>query len=678
MPDSGDGPVGDAARKVLPAVSQSSSPRRQKVPPLSPQKATPVSPDSPASARNHAAWAEQARSQLDSARSLREHALTHLRSFDVANWGSPVRRPQTVSYEVLAAQDRLKRRTVTAEGLAAALAVHMADIDNVISKVSRQIRAMKHLSGTMKAALGVVEKRIELRGKRPSEESIFDSFQEALDKERAVIIGAREQLSLRVQTGKKVLTPLEEGRDEMIRTQNTFHLDNTDHPNKFLSWMRKSEIRAADFCRESSLAMRPLERDVQLANESTVAQMKVRIRELFGARMRLFSEMDNCRTAIVALDHSQEKIHKELRQYGMSLESEVADDGKEKPGDSQQQQNELLSPQVVENLRAKIKAASYTGREGRDLAKVFGRFDLDGSGELEEAEFKRAMRRTLKIAPNIISDAQISLLFAMLDGNQSGTVNVAEIVAFLSIDDSRFMLLRERAQTAEKFKSELQNNLEQLHAQHQSKSIAWGIDHGCIHITTAQAFALDQSPRPTNSKSCALTSPRKHRGVPSLGKEAQEKIRSGMKSAACVASVNSSAPTARLRQMFARFDKDASGQLTVHEVRQAVRRNLKISAKAITDTQISSLCAVLDTNNSGTVSIDELMDFLGEVEEASTATASTLQTKAANIEEAHGQAGNAVKLVNYAAAGRETLPDLPDITRETYSSDDEGGSANDA
>merc|ERR1711862_1093592 len=56
-----------------------------------------------------------------------------------------------------------------------------------------------------------------------------------------------------------------------------------------------------------------------------------------------------------------------------------------------------LPAHMLENLRSKIKAASYTGTSGRELDVIFERFDKDGSGQLDPDEVRQALRRTMRI-----------------------------------------------------------------------------------------------------------------------------------------------------------------------------------------------------------------------------------------------------------------------------------------
>ena len=56
----------------------------------------------------------------------------------------------------------------------------------------------------------------------------------------------------------------------------------------------------------------------------------------------------------------------------------------------------------------------------------------DGSGCLEPAEVKTALRRSLKIPASSVSDQQIYSLCAWLHIDGSGVIEIDELVTFLS------------------------------------------------------------------------------------------------------------------------------------------------------------------------------------------------------------------------------------------------------
>merc|ERR1712232_1081934 len=82
----------------------------------------------------------------------------------------------------------------------------------------------------------------------------------------------------------------------------------------------------------------------------------------------------------------------------------------------------------------------------------------------------------------------------------------------------------------------------------------------------------------------------------------------------------------QLDVIFTRFDKDGSGTLEDDELQTALRCVLKISPKIISDPQIWSLCAHLDKDGSGSVSIQELIDFVGNEVVVSQRTGKKMQT----------------------------------------------------
>merc|ERR1719313_1456453 len=120
-----------------------------------------------------------------------------------------------------------------------------------------------------------------MRKQIPRTEAFQDAFQDALDSERTLLLHARKQLSSLVETGKDVLVPLEQGLAQMIKTQNTFHMDRTGNAHKFLASMAECEFKATEFCKQCTATMKPLERQVSEATDHTIVQMKSREKELY-------------------------------------------------------------------------------------------------------------------------------------------------------------------------------------------------------------------------------------------------------------------------------------------------------------------------------------------------------------------------------------------------------------
>lgn len=251
-----------------------------------------------------------------------------------------------------------------------------------------------------------------------------------------------------------------------------------------------------------------------------------------------------------------------------------------------------LKPDVVERLREKVRAASYTGHAGCELDVVFRRLDKDGSGQLDEEEFRMALRRTLRIPHAVVTDAQVSSLCAMLDSDGSGTLDVNEIVEFLGAEPEI------------------------------SKRTGRPLHGGLlapINTVGSPEHVQRTTPRGSVAGNWQAATPRPYR--PPLKKAALEAVRQKIKSASYTGVFGR-----QLDVVFGRFDKDGSGQLEDDEVRQALRRALRIPPKTLSDAQIADFCAALDADNSGAVSIQELVDFVGAEADVSQRTGKRMQS----------------------------------------------------
>jgi len=67
---------------------------------------------------------------------------------------------------------------------------------------------------------------------------------------------------------------------------------------------------------------------------------------------------------------------------------------------------------------------------------------------------------------------------------------------------------------------------------------------------------------------------------------------------------------AQVESMLSRFDADGCGQLPDDTVRRALRKGLKVPAAAVSDGDVSSLCALLDPQENGKVELAKLLDFM--------------------------------------------------------------------
>ena len=81
-------------------------------------------------------------------------------------------------------------------------------------------------------------------------------------------------------------------------------------------------------------------------------------------------------------------------------------------------------------LRSKLKQASY-GKGGQNPAELFRKFDADGSGELDMAEFILAVRKGGKMNKDQMSDRDIRRLFRLIDADGGGEISIAELTTYV-------------------------------------------------------------------------------------------------------------------------------------------------------------------------------------------------------------------------------------------------------
>eukprot|EP01045_Picozoa_sp_COSAG04_P004628 COSAG04_NODE_204_length_20429_cov_6.166896_9_plen_1552_part_00 len=87
----------------------------------------------------------------------------------------------------------------------------------------------------------------------------------------------------------------------------------------------------------------------------------------------------------------------------------------------------------LKQLRKKFHAAAYTSG-GVNLDLLFRQFDHDNSGELEYEEFRQAVRKTVGMKQNDVTDAELREMFDHVDKDGSGEIGLAEFKELLHID----------------------------------------------------------------------------------------------------------------------------------------------------------------------------------------------------------------------------------------------------
>jgi len=530
-------------------------------------------------------------------------------------------------------EEQLKKRLTRAQSLSVSVLRHVDDLQQASFKLQDCISALTRASGAMSAAIAVVDKRLQLRSTRPPEEMVDDDFQKSLEAERVVLERARKDLAGRVQAAQDMLDPIETTKVDLQHSRLNLHVERTcDLVEELLGYADQLKEQTLLVCMEGYKALSFQQTQSGLAQRNTQRHMKQRIAHTLQLRRCLEEEMREAKQMVRKLVLDLERKRKALQiHYAMPERGMKQEQGEEIH--LEMERFEMLSPHIQEQLaqlRAKIKSSSYTGANGRQLDVVFGRFDRDGSGNLEEDELRKALRRTMKIPPALVSDAEISALCALLDADRSGTVSIGEIVEFID-GDLNVEKEEEECRVSQELLDQMRRAQKKSLQDLRCKNAALRIDEACSRVTAAMALDLDAMPgaRKTKGGSTsgqgkislpppqspgkpAVWSPgrsgkqKKDRGDAPLGEAKLDQIRSKIKAAAYTGQSGR-----QLDVIFSRFDKDGSGQLDHDEFRKALRRTLKISPTVICDDEIFSLCAFLDTDRSGTVSVEEIVKFVG-------------------------------------------------------------------
>jgi len=498
-----------------------------------------------------------------------------------------------------ALEDKLKRRAATEKKLAAGLAHREESIEHTAFRVVSCLSDLQRASGSLWSSLNIAEKRMELRAKRPQEEIFQDDFQDALELEQAELLEVHAQLATHLDAGKEVRTSIALAKAEMLENRLTLHLDRTPWPREFLKRTQDLEEVAMQFCSKADAALRSTEAVAAKARRRTYASMSRRVKEMDEVRRRLEREILANKGAIADAEEEVRKIWKQIKEHKNAPETQLSDSSTLDLDAFYSRAS--LDHAALSKLRARIKGAAYTGHSGRQLDVLFGRFDRDGSGQLDEDEVRGALRRTLRIPPTVITDPEITALCATLDGDNSGMISIKEIVDFLNADVDVSALEEQHARISSALEA-LHEAQDELQADLRRKGAAWKLEKSCLTVTAAKGLELDTLHLPSKSGEAQVVKRRKP-----LEPRVLEKVRTKLRKAA----YSGSRQGRPVEGFFARFDTDRSGQLDDDELRRAVRCSFKIPNYAISDVELSSLCAMLDADSSGAVSISELVEFIG-------------------------------------------------------------------
>lgn len=387
-----------------------------------------------------------------------------------------------------AVEDRLKRRNRLTQGLAGQVAHKTETVQHLIFQVRQGVSELSRATTSTRGALSVVMMRLEMRAQRPPSELLEDSFDESLHQEHASLSEVIGKIVIKLEAGQDLINPLEDAKADMHHSRLTLHLDRSGYTQQLLDRVSALERAANLFCRDTRQFLDEADKRGKKVAAKTVAAMKHRIAATVELKEQIEKDMKETRRTINDAELHLDRLERQLQvQLAMPERASL----------QHAEGNKKLAAHtgVLADLRAKIKAAAYTGGHGRDLNVLFGRFDRDGTGALDEDEVRRAFRRACKIKPSAVSDAEIASLCGLLDEDNSGTVSISEIIDFLCADVN-VESLEEQCSWS---RAALQNlKAAQLQSQGdlRSKVAAWKIDAACSRVNAIKGLKLDGLPSP--------------------------------------------------------------------------------------------------------------------------------------------------------------------------------------
>mmetsp|Transcript_31222 Transcript_31222/g.71283 ORF Transcript_31222/g.71283 Transcript_31222/m.71283 type:complete len:742 (+) Transcript_31222:116-2341(+) len=565
--------------------------------------------DGPPSARDE--WVTRTHDQVCTARSLRqqlhrkkieqlqaEFADTSLETTDPAATNTPRRCGVTRILE-----DRLKRRTKREQNIAQTLALRMECMAETSFEVGKRIEQLQRLSSNLWTAINLAQKRIDMRAQRPTDEAVDDEVNEALELEKAEVLEAHKSVGEQLEAGKQMREATELARAHMLKEKLTLHTDRTVWPEEFLGRTAALEEDASQFQRRADTTVKDAEEVQQRAVKRSVDCLKRHLEKMELLRKQLAQEAMENRFAIDDAQRMVDRLDKEIKNLKVAPERRLRDQddmldttlGASAAPLSEEQELQAgdIDQSVLGRVRAKIKAAAYTGGRGRQLDVLFTRMDRDHSGQLEEDEIRRMLRRVLRIPPTVISDPEISAFCVALDTDGSGTLSIKEIMDFME-NDADLVVLEEEHEKMRAMLTQLQEVQEKILANYRAKGAAWKIDKTALAANAIHSQELDVSP--------SVLMKRPNRKQRPLEPRVVDRIREKLRSAA-------QATGGELEEVLSPYAKD--GVMTSQSLRQALRQGLQVPMYAVSDNDVNSFGNHLRSEGAGTIAMKDLIDFIG-------------------------------------------------------------------
>jgi len=111
----------------------------------------------------------------------------------------------------------------------------------------------------------------------------------------------------------------------------------------------------------------------------------------------------------------------------------------------------------VKAVRDRLKAQAYKVGGGVDIQQIFERIfevrDTDGSGSIELDEWTIVCRKDLKMPAYMLKDWEVEMVFKHVDADQSNSIEMDEICAFL--DPAHFQLHQDSSRSIRRLAAQM-------------------------------------------------------------------------------------------------------------------------------------------------------------------------------------------------------------------------------
>merc|ERR1712070_405716 len=166
----------------------------------------------------------------------------------------------------------------------------------------------------------------------------------------------------------------------------------------------------------------------------------------------------------------------------------------------------------------------------------------------------------------------------------------------------RWKLLEEQQEASARLMYDLEQAMDAMEEDHNVKTISMKYTHKCLLVQAKE----ENDPRTADTRFKIRERARMERGFPEIKPGILLELRRRIRALA------STSTGIDMDSFFDKIGRVHGQELTDEDVRQVLRRTLRISPKFISDPQVQSLCAMIDTNGSGTMNVSELKEFIDQ------------------------------------------------------------------